>query len=240
MLTFDAVTVDLGDFRLTATLAITEGERVAIIGPSGAGKSTLLGVVAGFTPHTGHISWKEDRIDRIAPGQRPVAVLFQDNNLFPHLTILQNVSLGIRTKGKLASSEQQAVRQAIARVGLSGYEDRKPAALSGGQQSRAALARLFVQAKPVLLLDEPFSALGPALKDEMLDLVSEVADMSGATVLMVTHDPVDALRLASRTIVVSDGQAAPPVPTKALLKSPPEHLASYLGRRIALGEGQET
>ncbi len=240
MLTLDGITVDLGGFHLAADLTIPQGDRVAVIGPSGAGKSTLLGVIAGFTPHQGRLLWKDQRIDGARPGDRPVAVLFQDNNLFPHLTIARNVALGLRTKGRLTPDEQRTVTEALDRVGLSGFEDRKPAALSGGQQSRAALARLLIQAKPILLLDEPFSALGPALKDEMLDLVAEGADASGATVLMVTHDPGDALRLAGHTIVVSDCRAAPPIPTAALLEDPPPYLSAYLGRRRPLDEAAKT
>jgi thiamine transport system ATP-binding protein len=107
---------------------------------------------------------------------------------------------------------------------------RKPGALSGGQQSRAALARALLRARPILLLDEPFSALGPALKADMIDLVTEIAGETGALVLMVTHDPADARRFADRTILVSDGIAAAPVLTEDLFRRPPPALRDYLGR----------
>ena len=107
---------------------------------------------------------------------------------------------------------------------------RKPGQLSGGQIGRAALARALLRARPILLLDEPFAALGPALKAEMLDLVAETADQSGATVLMVTHDPADALRFADLAVLVADGVASPPQPTAALFADPPPALRAYLGR----------
>jgi thiamine transport system ATP-binding protein len=106
---------------------------------------------------------------------------------------------------------------------------RKPGTLSGGQQSRAALARTLLRARPILLLDEPFAALGPALKADMLGLVTEIAAETGALVLMVTHDPADARSFADRTILVSEGIAAQPLPTDALFLNPPQALREYLG-----------
>ena len=120
-------------------------------------------------------------------------------------------------------------RGALAHVGLAGLGDRLPGALSGGQQSRVALARVLVRRKPLVLLDEPFAALGPALRAEMLDLVARVAQETGATVLMVSHDPDDARRIAALTIYLGEGRAEPPLPTEALFAEPPAALAAYLG-----------
>jgi thiamine transport system ATP-binding protein len=156
-------------------------------------------------------------------------MLFQDNNLFPHLTVAQNVGLGIRPDLRLEEKDRLRVAQALTRVGLEGFETRKPAALSGGQQGRVALARVLVQRRPLILLDEPFAALGPALKAEMLDLVANLAAEIGATVLIVSHDPADARRIASQVILVADGMAYPPQPTAALLDNPPPALSAYLG-----------
>ncbi|MFQ6546789.1 ATP-binding cassette domain-containing protein [Aestuariibius sp. 2305UL40-4] len=231
MLTFDAVEIAFPSFRLTASLDIQAGRRVAVIGPSGAGKSTLLGAIAGFVQHEGAILWQGERIDGLPPAKRPVAMLFQDNNLFTHLTLGQNVGLGLRPDLRLAPDDKAAADAALDRVGLGRFGSRKPGSLSGGQQSRAALARVLVMRRPLLLLDEPFAALGPALKDEMLDLVAELAEETGATVLMVTHDPRDAVRLSEEAVFVADGVAAPPVPTPQLLEDPPPKLAAYLGRR---------
>jgi thiamine transport system ATP-binding protein len=117
----------------------------------------------------------------------------------------------------------------LERVGLDGYGARRPAGLSGGQQSRVALARAMLRDRALWLLDEPFAALGPGLRQEMLALVSQMADAAGATVLMVTHDPDDAMRFADQTVFVADGIARAPVPTKALLADPADALRAYLG-----------
>ena len=231
MLTLEKLVIKQDQFCLTADFSVAKGARSAVIGPSGAGKSTLLSVIAGFfSAQSGRVLWEGRDISGTAPGARPLSILFQDQNLFPHLTVGQNVGLGIRPNLKLTDTEQGAVRCALERTGLQGLEMRKPGTLSGGQQSRVALARALLRARPIMLLDEPFAALGPALKDEMLDLVSEIADETGATVLMVSHDPADARRFAAETIVVADGVAHPPQPTAALLDNPPPALAAYLGK----------
>ena len=231
MLTLEGVVVRQEGFEMTADFAVETGARVAVIGPSGAGKSTLLNAIAGFQKLTaGRILWDGNEINGLHPGKRPIAMLFQDNNLFPHLSVEQNVGLGIDPGLRLDSQQKQRVREAIARVGLEGFANRKPGKLSGGQQSRAALARVLVQGKSLILLDEPFAALGPALKDEMLDLVAELAGETGATVLMVSHDPGDAERFADQAVMVTDGRAEPPVAVVDLLADPPEALRAYLGR----------
>ena len=230
VLQLDQVIIVNGGFRLAADLQIKPDGRVAVMGPSGAGKSTLVNGIAGFhdVPE-GRVLWQGDDITDLPPGKRPVAMLFQDGNLFPHLTIRQNAGLGLRPDLKLSDQDWANVDQALARVGLADLGARRPAELSGGQQSRAALARVLVQAKPVLILDEPFSALGPALKVDMLDLVAELTAESGATVLMVTHDPEDAARLADQIVLVANGVAHPPEGAQAMLADPPPALKAYLG-----------
>ena len=230
MLKLDAVRIDNGGFEVLADLAVESGARVAVIGPSGAGKSTLIGAIAGFYPVTaGRITWQGRDIGEMAPGKRPVAMLFQDGNLFPHLSVAQNVGLGVDPNLRLDAGQRARVEEALSRVGLEGMGNRKPAALSGGQQSRAALARVLVQNRPLLLLDEPFAALGPALKREMLDLVRALTDETGATLLMVSHDPDDARRIADEVILVAEGRTHPPEPTGELLDNPPAALRDYLG-----------
>ncbi|MBY6056506.1 ATP-binding cassette domain-containing protein [Leisingera daeponensis] len=219
-----------GDYAVEADLEISPGACAAVIGPSGAGKSTLVEAIAGFLPVTrGRIFWNGSDLTNSPPGKRPVAMLFQDGNLFPHLTVAQNVGLGLHANLRLSQSERSQVEAALERVGLSGMGGRKPAALSGGQQSRVALARVLVQGRQILLLDEPFAALGPALKAGMLDLVAELTRESGATVLMVSHDPDDARRIADQVVLVADGKAHPPEPAAELLDNPPPALKAYLG-----------
>ena len=230
MLRLENCLIENGGFALRADLEIAPGSRIAVIGPSGAGKSTLIEALAGFRSLSqGAVCWNGDDLTQIEPGKRPIAMLFQDGNLFPHLTVAQNIGLGIHPNLRLDDAQQAKVQAALARVGLEGMADRKPAALSGGQQSRVALARVLVQGRDLLLLDEPFAALGPALKMEMLDLVAELVAESGATLLMVSHDPSDARRIADQVVLVADGQAHPPMETAALLDNPPPALKAYLG-----------
>ncbi len=230
MLTLEGIRLTRGDFTLSADFQLAAGSRTAVIGPSGAGKSTLFDIIAGFAaPDTGRVLWQGRDLTRTAPAGRPMSLLFQDNNLFPHLSLYQNVALGISPALKLSDADKARVQQAITRAGLSGLEARKPGALSGGQQGRAALARALLSARPLVMLDEPFSALGPALKSDMLRLLEEVLEETGAAMLMITHSPEDALAIAPQTIVVTDGRVCPPAETRALLADPPPDLKAYLG-----------
>lgn len=229
-LTLDHLSLLQGAFRLDANWSVAAGARVAVIGPSGAGKSTLLHGIAGFLPPTaGRILWQGQDLGQLEPGARPVSILFQDQNLFPHLTVAQNLGLGINPRLRLSAADRARIEDALDRTGLAGLGHRKPAQLSGGQQSRAALARALLRARPILLLDEPFAALGPALKAEMLDLVADVVTETGALTLMVTHDPQDARVFANLTVLVADGTAQAPRDTGALFADPPPALRAYLG-----------
>ncbi|MEY5037321.1 MAG: hypothetical protein RL472_427 [Pseudomonadota bacterium] len=230
MLRLDRVEISQGTFRLTADWQVSAGEKVAVIGPSGAGKSTLLMALAGFVPYAGKVLWQGGDLGPMPPGERPLSILFQDQNLFPHLTVAQNLGLGISPRLSLGAEDHARIETTLQRVGLGGMGARKPGQLSGGQIGRAALARALLRARPILLLDEPFAALGPALKAEMLDLVAETAAETGATVLMVTHDPADARRFADLTVLVEGGFAHPPQATAALFANPPPALQAYLGK----------
>ena len=227
MLTLERIRVDLGGFSLEADFSVEAPGLVAVIGPSGSGKSTLLSVIAGFeVPDEGRVLWHGEDLAPKPPGARPVAVLFQDNNLFPHLDTLSNVALGESPRASPSPETCARARDALGRVGLAGYENRRPGELSGGQQSRAALARVLLTDRPVILMDEAFSALGPALRADMLALVSEL--LPDALKLMVTHDPADARRWAERTIFIDDGTVHPPVATDSLFADPPDALSRYL------------
>lgn len=230
MLRLEGLDIRQGSFALAADLTVEQGRKVAVIGPSGAGKSTILNAIGGFIPLTaGRVICAGQDITDATPGARPIAMLFQDHNLFPHLSVRQNVGLGLRPNLRLTAQDQAQVEAAIARVGLHGMEARKPAALSGGQQSRAALARVLVQDRPLVLLDEPFAALGPALRHEMLDLVGALMAETGGTLLMVTHAPEDVARIADDVIFVEGGRAAAPAPAADLMANPPPALRAYLG-----------
>lgn len=220
-----------GDFRLDANLTIPEGARVGVIGPSGEGKSTLLAALAGFLPlQAGRVTWAGQDITSLPPAARPCAIVFQDNNLFPHLSVFDNVALGLKPSLRLTAAERAKVEQALDRVGLSGLGARHPAQLSGGQQGRVALARVLCQSKPLILLDEPFAALGPALRAEMLALVADLCTETGATLLMVTHHISDARAICDQVLLVADGRVTGPFETAALLADPPAALRAYLGQ----------
>ncbi len=230
MLDLRGVVLRYPDFTLTADWHLPQGAEVAIIGPSGAGKSTLLAAIAGFEDlSAGAILWQGRDITRLRPGLRPMAMLFQDNNLFPHLTAFDNVALGLAPSGRLSAAGRAQVTAALAQVGLEGFATRRPAQLSGGQQGRVAIARVLVQQRPLILLDEPFAALGPALRREMLGLVRHIAQDIGATLLLVTHDATEA-RALPLTVLVSEGQAAAPMATDALFADPPPALRAWLGQ----------
>ena len=211
-------------------LSIAEGEFMTFLGPSGSGKSTTLYILAGFQdPTAGDIKLRGQSILRTPSHKRNIGMVFQRYTLFPHLSVAQNIGLGISPALRLSRADHTRIEAALERTGLAGLGARKPAALSGGQQSRVALARALLRAKPLLLLDEPFSALGPALKSEMLSLVAEIAQEQGTTLLMVSHDPDDARALCPQTVLVENGTAHPPQPTDALLDNPPPALRAYLG-----------
>lgn len=229
MLTFDAVILSQGTFQLTADFQL-QADITAVIGPSGGGKSTLLAGIAGFfEPSKGRVLWDNQVLTGTPPAKRPVNMLFQDNNLFPHLTIQQNVGLGLRPDLRLTQDQKQIVADTLNHVGLTDLGARKPAALSGGQQSRAALARVLVSQRPLVLLDEPFAALGPAMKDDMLRLVRKTLVQAGKSVVIVTHDPDDARRFADQVILVADGVAHAPVSSEEIFANPPPALRAYLG-----------
>ncbi len=207
MLTLTNLTWIYNHLPMRFSFSMQAGERLAILGPSGAGKSTLLSLIAGFLPaSSGSIVLNGADHTHSAPAQRPVSMLFQENNLFPHLSVAQNIGLGLHPGLKLSAAQHQTIEDIARRVGLRDYLQRLPAQLSGGQRQRAALARCLVRQQPLLLLDEPFSALDPALRKEMLQLVDEVCSERQITLLMVSHSLDDAQQIAARSLLIVDGR----------------------------------
>ena len=229
-ITFDNLVLRYEDFQLTADFTLEPRKKYAILGPSGCGKSTLLAAIAGFMDiDQGSILLDGQDITNLPPAERPVSLLFQDHNLFPHMSVMNNVALGLKPDLKLTQGDTKAVIQALKHVNLADHAVKFPPELSGGQQQRVAIARALLRDKPLMLLDEPFAALGPALKHEMLDIVAQIVAATNTTLLMVTHDPNDALYIADETIFITNGKANPPVSTKTLFKNPPQALQDYLG-----------
>ena len=188
MLKINNVTLKLKSFHLKIDLTIKPESITAVIGPSGSGKSTLFDMIGGFNQvDSGSIIWENNNIRNLQPAQRPITVLFQDNNLFPHLNTYQNVALGLTTKLKNHEKFKFKIDDALEKVDMIEHSHKYPSELSGGQKGRTALARALVRKKPLLLLDEPFSALGPGLRREMLNLVREISHKNKLTVMIVTH-----------------------------------------------------
>lgn len=218
MLTLNNLTYLYQHLPMRFSLHAGRGERLAILGPSGAGKSTLLNLIAGFLPVSqGSLTINGVDHTNSVPAQRPVSMLFQENNLFPHLSVEQNLGLGLHTGLKLTSDQRLQVTAIAQQVGLSEMLSRLPGQLSGGQRQRVALARCLLRDRPVLLLDEPFSALDPALRGEMLNLVRAVCETRAITLLMVSHSLEDAQQIAPRSVVVVDGRVYWQGATDALL-----------------------
>jgi thiamine transport system ATP-binding protein len=230
-LELDHVLFHYEDMDMAFDLAVPAGALTALIGPSGAGKTTILNLIAGFErAASGAIRIDGRDVSALPAAMRPVTMVFQEHNLFAHLDVATNVGLGISPALRLKPADRDRVAAALARVGLEGFEQRLPGQLSGGERQRVALARCLVRDRPVLLLDEPFAALGPALRREMLDLIADIHRERAMTVLLVTHQPDDARRIASHTAFVHAGKILASRPTHELLGANdiPE-LEEYLG-----------
>lgn len=211
MLVLDNVRYEYQDEWFVFDLSVAQGSIVALMGSSGAGKSTLLSLVAGFIePHSGDIRVQSNgeavSVVGKMPYLRPFSMLFQEHNLFAHLSVRDNIGLGLHPGLKLSAAQREQVVRAANMVGVGDFLDRLPEQLSGGQRQRVALARCFVQPHPVWLLDEPFSALDPLLREEMLTLVKTLAAERGITVLMVTHHISDARAIATHFAFMAQGQ----------------------------------
>lgn len=223
MLRLEDIRVRQGNFTLSVTLNIPKGARVALMGASGSGKSTLLSTLSGFLwPDAGRIHMDGTDVTTAPVATRPISILFQDGNLFPHLTVFDNIALGLSPSLKLSAEDRARVAEALSKVDLNGMAKRMPSELSGGQQSRVALARMLLRDKAIALLDEPFAALDPGLRREMLGLVRTLCDETGQTLIMATHDLRDAERLCDRVLLLENGQVALDTPlTEAIADNAP-------------------
>ncbi len=196
------------------SLRADPGERLAILGPSGSGKTTTLRMIAGLErPDAGAVRLDGEDVTPRPPARRGLAMVFQTGGLFPHLTVRGNLAFGLRRRRVPRAERRSRIGEAGELFRLNGLLDRRPGALSGGEQRRVALARAFVRRARLVLLDEPLVHLDPPLREEMREAIRTLHRRSGATLLLVTHDQEEALRLGERVAVLRDGrleQAGPP------------------------------
>jgi thiamine transport system ATP-binding protein len=231
MLFVDDCRLDYEDFAARYTLRVPSRAMCAVVGPSGGGKTTLLHLIAGFEKQaSGSLSFDRQDLTPLAPADRPIAMVFQDHNLFPHLTVRQNVGLGVRPTLRLKADEQQRVTDALVAVELDGMAERRPEEMSGGQRQRVALARALVSRKPLLLLDEPFGGLDPGLRRTMIRLVDDLCRQRGITVVLTIHTPEDIMSVADRAAFVADGEViAEGIPKDVLAPNRDRRIAAFLG-----------
>lgn len=201
------ITFNYEQMPMQFTLSVQKGERVAIVGESGAGKSTLLNLIAGFDlPTSGEIWLNNCNHTQTEVASRPVSMLFQDNNLFPHLTVEQNIGLALVPSLKLNAGQKAQVAEIADKMGIAEFLARRADQLSGGQKQRVALARTLLRDKPILLLDEPFSALDPKRREELQQLVAKLCQERNLTLLMVTHQIKESRALFDRILCVENGR----------------------------------
>ncbi|EMF47882.1 spermidine/putrescine ABC transporter, ATP-binding protein [Planococcus halocryophilus Or1] len=219
-------------------LTIHEGEFFSLLGPSGCGKTSLLKLVAGLLPADNGEIWIGDQNFTQVPSEaRNFAMVFQQSLLFPHMTVEDNVAFGLKMQKVDKKQRIAKARDMLEHVGLQGYGSRFPDRLSGGQQQRVALARALVANPRVLLMDEPFSALDPGLREEMRDLLSRIQLEFRVTVLFVTHDREEAFSLSDRIAVMSNGELLQVGSSKEIYEQPlTTKVASFLGLKTSLEE----
>ncbi len=240
-----SVEVRLGPLRLDVALDVAPGQTVAVVGPNGAGKSTLLRALAGIQPlDGGRVELDGVVLDDVAAGvhvpaeSRSVAVVFQDHLLFPHLSALDNIAFGLRSRGATKSDANRSAIAWLDRLGLADHAAAKPAQLSGGQAQRVALARALVTEPRLLLLDEPLAGLDASSRLEARrELRRQLESYDGVRVL-VTHDPLEAGALAERLVVIEEGrvvQAGSPAEISARPRS--RYVADLVGVNLLRGTG---
>ena len=219
-----------GDWTLDVSIELGAGRCLGIIGPSGAGKSTLLSLIAGFeTPYSGDIFIDAHPINDLEPSHRPLTFMFQENNLFNHLTLYENIALGCHPGLKLTQSDRDQIEIALSATELSSIAARKPSDVSGGERQRAALARCLCQKQPLLLLDEPFASLDPLLRSQMHQLVNVLRRQHGLTVLVISHMPLEIAQIADELLFMQDGKIKERGNPDQLLENPTHpQLINYL------------
>ena len=207
MIKLENISIKLDNFRTKFTVEINKGEWVGIIGQSGAGKSTFLNLIAGFAqPEVGSLTINNGDMRDVPASKRSVSSLFQDNNLFPHLSVYQNIAVAIKPNLKLNDNEKKKIFEIIEYLNLSSKTHSSIGRLSGGERQRVALGRIISSDKEILLLDEPFSQLDPNLRIEMLELIKQIREEKNITIIMVIHTPAEAIGFVNRFLLIKEGE----------------------------------
>ena len=207
MIKLENISIKLDNFRTKFTVEINKGEWVGIIGQSGAGKSTFLNLIAGFAqPEAGSLLINNTEVRNLSASKRSISSLFQDNNLFPHLSVYQNIAIAIKPNLKLHDNEKKKIFEIIEYLNLSSKTHSSIGRLSGGERQRVALGRVMSSDKKILLLDEPFSQLDPNLRIEMLELIKKIREKKNITIIMAIHTPAEAIDFVSRFLLIKEGE----------------------------------
>jgi sn-glycerol 3-phosphate transport system ATP-binding protein len=190
-----------------ADFSIADGEFIVLVGPSGCGKSTILRMIAGLEEiTTGDVSIAGRVVNKLEPGERDIAMVFQNYALYPHMSVRRNMEYGLRNQGMPRDQIEQRISEAARMLQIEQYLDRKPRALSGGQRQRVAMGRAIVREPAVFLFDEPLSNLDAKLRTQLRAELKDLHTRLGATFVFVTHDQVEAMSLADRIVIMSDGK----------------------------------
>lgn len=230
-----------GTFSVRARLHAAPGEVVALVGPNGAGKSTLLRALAGLSPATGTLQLSGQDVLDLPPERRGTGWVPQAGLLFPHLSALDNAAYGLRAQGRSRRQAREQARDWLRRLGVEEQADQRPAALSGGQAQRVALARALAAGPRLVLLDEPLAALDAATRDDVRRLLRRTLAGGPAPVVVVTHDPVDAVVLADRIVVLEAGAVVQDAPAAEVARAPRSPwVAGLLGQNAWRGTGDAT
>lgn len=233
---------DNGDGVENINLKIYEGEIVTFLGPSGCGKSTILRTIGGFMDVTsGDILIDGNSIVGLSPENRPTAMVFQSYNLWPHMTIYENLAFGLKLRKIPKKTIDEDIKKMLALVSMSGCEKKYPSQLSGGQQQRIAIARSLLLKPSLLLLDEPFSALDAKIRQQMREELKRIQSELGITVIFVTHDQEEAMAISHRIVVMNKGKFDQiGTPDEIYDKPATLHVASFIGEMNFIDQGNTT
>ncbi|CAI6085764.1 ABC transporter ATP-binding protein [Cohnella sp. JJ-181] len=213
-------------------LDVRKGELITLLGPSGCGKTTVLRSIGGFLkPDAGDILIEDRSVIALPPEKRPTSMVFQSYNLWPHMSVYDNLAFGLQIRKKPKAEIRESIADVLRLVRLPGAEKKSPAQLSGGQQQRVALARSLLLKPAVLLLDEPFSALDAKLRHEMREELREIQSQTGLTMVFVTHDQEEALSLSDRIVVMNHGRIEQIAAPQNIYNEPESlYVAQFIGK----------